>query len=232
MVSAPARTTGIREVMNTQSLRVLLADDHALVRAGLRELLQKLPGVEVVGEAADGRETLALVKSQQPDLVLLDISMKGLNGLEAAEHIAREFPAVKFAILSMHKNEEYALRALRIGACGYIIKDAAVAELERALQHIQKGGTYLSPAISQRVLDTQAGHQHIPVSSLEQLTPRQREILQLIAEGQNTKEIAHALAISIKTVETHRAQLMERLRIHDVPSLVLYAVRAGVVTTD
>lgn len=212
--------------------RVLLVDDHALVRAGLRELLQKFAGVEVVGEAGDGREALNLVQSQSPNLVLLDITMKNLSGLEAAERIAREFPAVKVMILSMHANEEYVLRALRAGACGYMIKDAALAELELALKAVMAGETYLSPAISRSVIESYLGRTNGKSSRLEDLTPRQREILQLIAEGNSTKEIAYSLNLSVKTVETHRAQLMGRLEIYDVAGLVRYAVRVGLITAE
>jgi len=213
-------------------VRVLLADDHALVRAGLRELLQKLPDVEVVAEAGDGREALALVKTALPNLVLLDITMKGLTGLEAAERIVKDFPGVKVVMLSMHANEEYVLRALRAGVSGYIIKDAAIVELELAIKAVVADETYLSPSISRSVIENylnRTGHKSSP---LEQLTPRQREILQLIAEGQSTKEIAFTLKLSVKTVETHRAQLMERLEIYDVAGLVRYAMRVGLITPE
>ncbi len=214
------------------SIRVLLADDHALVRAGLRELLQKLPGVEVVAEAGDGREALALVKSALPNFVLLDITMKGLTGLEAAERIVKDFPGVKVVMLSMHANEEYVLRALRAGVSGSIIKDAAIVELELALKAVVAGETYLSPTISRSVIENYLGRTGGKTSSLEQLTPRQREILQLIAEGHSTKEIAYTLKLSVKTVETHRAQLMERLQIYDVAGLVRYAMRVGLITPE
>ena len=213
-------------------VRVLLADDHALVRAGLRELLQKLPQVDVVAEAGDGREALALVKSALPNLVLLDITMKGLTGLEAAERIVKDFPGVKVIMLSMHANEEYVLRALRAGVNGYIIKDAAIVELELAIKAVAAGETYLSPSISRSAIDNYLNRTGGKASSLEQLTPRQREILQLIAEGQSTKEIAFTLKLSVKTVETHRAQLMERLEIYDVAGLVRYALRVGLITPE
>jgi DNA-binding NarL/FixJ family response regulator len=215
-----------------KSIRVLLADDHALVRAGLRELLQKLPDVEVVAEANDGREALALVKSALPNLVLLDITMKGLTGLEAAERIIKDFPGVKVIMLSMHANEEYVLRALRAGVNGYIIKDAAIVELELAIKAVAAGETYLSPNISRTVIENYLNRTGGKSSSLEQLTPRQREILQLIAEGQSTKEIAFTLKLSVKTVETHRAQLMERLEIYDVAGLVRYALRVGLIAPE
>ena len=215
-----------------KSVRVLLADDHALVRAGLRELLQKLPDVEVVAEANDGREALALVKSALPNLVLLDITMKGLTGLEAAERIIKDFPGVKVIMLSMHANEEYVLRALRAGVHGYIIKDAAIVELELAIKAVATGETYLSPNISRTVIENYLNRTGGKSSSLEQLTPRQREILQLIAEGQSTKEIAFTLKLSVKTIETHRAQLMERLEIYDVAGLVRYALRVGLIAPE
>lgn len=215
-----------------KSVRVLLADDHALVRAGLRELLQKLPDVEVVGEAGDGREALGLVKTALPNLVLLDITMKGLTGLEAAERIVKDFPGVKVVMLSMHANEEYVLRSLRAGVSGYIIKDAAIVELELAIKSVVAGETYLSPTISRSVIENYLNRTGDKSSPLEQLTPRQREILQLIAEGQSTKEIAFTLKLSVKTVETHRAQLMERLEIYDVAGLVRYALRVGLITPE
>ncbi len=213
--------------MNT---RILLADDHTLMRAGIRSLLEKIPGVEVVGEAADGREAVALVKITSPNMVLMDIAMAGLNGLEATARIRKEFPRVRVIILSMHANEEYVLQTLRAGAAGYLLKDSATAELELAIHAVARGDTYLSPAISKRVIDDYLGRTSGQKSFAEQLTPRQREILQLIAEGKSTKEIAYLLNLSIKTVETHRTQLMDRLDIHDVPGLVRYAMRIGLVT--
>jgi DNA-binding NarL/FixJ family response regulator len=215
----------------TRPIRVLLADDHALVRAGLRKLLESLSGVAVVGEAGDGREALALVASKSPDLVLLDITMPGLNGLEAAERIGREHPGTRVILLSMHASEEHVLRALRAGAAGYLPKDAALGELELAINAVRKGETYLSPAVSRHVSDyvRRTGAETEP---RESLTPRQREILQLIAEGQSTKRIAGTLGVSVKTVETHRSQLMEKLDIHDVAGLVRYAIRIGLVSPD
>lgn len=214
------------------TIRVVLADDHALVRAGIRALLEKLPGIEVVGEAANGREALELIRKSAPNLVLLDISMTELGGLEALPRIAKDFPAVKVLILSGHANEEYVLRALRSGAAGYMLKDAATAELQLAMDCVMQGKTYLGPSISRTVIDSYVERVGAPFSPLEQLTPRQREILQLVAEGKNTKEIAHLLGISVKTVEAHRLQLMARLSIHDLPGLVRYAVRSGLVSAE
>lgn len=212
--------------------RILLADDHQLVRSGMRALLQTLPDVEIVGETGDGREAIELVQAQAPNLVLMDIAMPGLNGLEATARIVKEFPRTRVIILSMHANEEYVLRALRAGASGYLLKNAATAELELALRAVARGETWLSPEISRHVIEEYLGGRVESASSLAQLTPRQREILQLIAEGQSTKQIAARLEVSIKTVETHRAQLMERLGIHDLAGLVRYAVHHGLVRTD
>jgi DNA-binding NarL/FixJ family response regulator len=214
------------------AIRVVLADDHALVRAGIRALLEKLPGIEVVGEAANGREALELIKKSAPNLILLDISMAELGGLEALPRIVKDFPTVKVLILSAHANEEYVIRALRSGAAGYMLKDAASAELQLAIDSVTQDKTYLSPSISRTVIDSYLERVGGPFSPLEQLTPRQREILQLIAEGKNTKEIAHTLGISVKTVEAHRLQLMARLSIHDLPGLVRYAVRSGLVSAE
>jgi DNA-binding NarL/FixJ family response regulator len=212
--------------------RVLLVDDHGLVRAGIRALIEKIPNVQVVGEASTGRAALELVKSKLPNLVLMDIGMAELGGLEALPRITKDFPGVKVIILSAHANEEYVIRALRSGAAGYMLKDAATAELELAIGSVTEDKTYLSPSISRTVINDYLQRVCGPISPLEQLTPRQREILQLVAEGKSTKEIAYDLAIGIKTVESHRLQLMDRLNIHDVPGLVRYAVRSGLVSAE
>jgi DNA-binding NarL/FixJ family response regulator len=210
--------------------RVLLADDHGLVRAGIRALIEKIPNVDVVGEASNGREAVELVKSKLPNLVLMDIGMAELGGLEALPRIVKDFPGVKVIILSAHANEEYVIRALRSGAAGYMLKDAATAELELAIDSVAQNKTYLSPSISRTVIDSYLERVGGQSSPLEQLTPRQREILQLITEGKNTKEMASDLDISVKTVESHRLQLMERLNIHDIAGLVRYAIRSGLVS--
>jgi DNA-binding NarL/FixJ family response regulator len=212
--------------------RVLLADDHVLVRAGIRALIEKIPNVEVVGEASTGRAALEMVKAKRPNLVLMDIAMAELGGLEALPRITKDFPGVKVIILSAHANEEYVIRALRGGAAGYMVKDAATGELQLAIDSVARDETYLSPSISRTVIDSYLERVGGQFSPLEQLTPRQREILQLIAEGKNTKEIASALDISVKTVESHRLQLMERLNIHDIPGLVRYAIRSGLVSAE
>jgi DNA-binding NarL/FixJ family response regulator len=214
------------------ALRVVLADDHALVRAGIRALLEKLPGIEVVGEADNGRQALELIKSSSPNLILLDVSMAELGGLEALPRIVKDFPFVKVLILSGHANEEYVLRALRCGAAGYMVKEAAAEELEVAIKAVAQGKTYLSPLVSRTVVDSYLDRAAGDKGPIEQLTARQREVLQLIAEGRNTKEIAGMLGISVKTVEAHRLQLMARLNIHDVAGLVRYAIRSGLVSSN
>ncbi|MGI8906139.1 MAG: response regulator [Candidatus Sumerlaeaceae bacterium] len=213
-------------------IRLVLADDHTLVRSGIRMLLNHIRDVEVVGEAHDGRDAIATVKALKPDVVLMDISMSGMNGLEATGRIVKEFANVRVLILSMHSDEAYVLRALRAGASGYLLKDAASSELEFALQTVAKGKQYLSPSISKGVIDSCLKQLPAGSAAEEKLTPRQREILQLIAEGHSTKEIAYLLNISGKTVETHRAQLMARLDIRDVAGLVRYAMREGIITPN
>lgn len=213
-------------------LRILLADDHALVRAGIRSLLQEMAGIEVVAEAGDGLEAVRLTALHQPDLVLMDVAMKNANGLEATLEIRRQFPAVKVLILSMYTNEEYVVQALRAGASGYMVKDSAPLELELAINAIKAGDTYLSPPVSRQVVESYMQRVGGEVTSAEPLTPRQREVLQFIAEGKSTKEVAYQLKLSVKTVETHRRQIMERLNVHDIPGLVRYAIKAGLVNLD
>jgi DNA-binding NarL/FixJ family response regulator len=221
------------------SIRILLADDHVLIRRGMRAWLQSMPQVEVVGEASDGREALHLIAKVQPDVVLMDIGMPSLNGLEVTLQVTKEFPQVRVLILSMHANEEYVVQALRAGASGYMLKDAEPEELEVALKAVSRGKTYLSPTVSQGVIgdylrrigaSTKDTPQGVDVPSL--LTARQREVLQLIAEGQTTKQIAALLYISEKTVESHRLRLMRQLDIHDIAGLVRYAIRTGLVMPE
>jgi len=220
--------------------RVLLVDDHLLVRAGLRTLLEQMPGTEVVGESSNGREALDLIKATPPDVVLMDITMAEMNGLVATAQITHDFPQVRILMLSMHATKEYVTQALQAGASGYLLKDAAPTELELAIRSVMRGEKYLSPAVSthviadylQRTTGTTTSRADTESSSTTPLTLRQREILQLIAEGNTTKEIAAKLTLSVKTVETHRTQLMERLDIHDIAGLVRYAIRIGLVTPD
>jgi len=211
-------------------VRLLLADDHTLVRAGLRKLLESMPDMQVVGEAGDGLELLALAADLQPHLVLMDIAMPGLNGLEATARLVKAWPGIGVLILSMHQNEEYVRQALRSGAVAYLLKDAAPLELELALKAVLRGETYLSPAVSKGVLSDYVHRLRHDEQPGQTLTARQREVLQLIAEGQSSKEIARRLNLSVKTVESHRSQLMKQLDIHEVAGLVRYALRVGVVT--
>lgn len=212
--------------------RIVLAEDHTLVRAGIRSLLGRMERVEVVAEASDGREAVRLARQLKPDLVLMDIAMAGLNGLEATRRIHSESPGTQVLILSMHANEQYVQQALKAGAIGYLLKDAATEELELAIQASRRGQTYLSPQVSRHLVDNYLRGDEEGGSPLDQLTPRQREILQLIVEGGSTREIAEQLHLSVKTVETHRTQLMERLDIHDVPGLVRFAIRTGLISAD
>src|SRR5690606_18193892 len=220
-------------------ITVLLADDHSLVRAGIRSLLQKMHNVQVVAEAHNGRDALKLIEEIRPDVVLLDIAMPELNGLEVAARVSKDMPEVKIAILSMHADEEYVLQALRAGAAAYLLKDSAPTELEFAIVAVARGETYLSPAISKRVVDDylrrvsdSPQENKTEMAAYVQLTPRQREILQLIVEGNTTKEIAYKLNVSVKTVESHRTLLMERLGIKDVTGLVRYAIRTGLISPE
>lgn len=211
-------------------VRVLLADDHALVRAGIRALLDAMPGVKVVGEVGDGTEALQAIGRLHPDILILDITMAGLNGLETTTMVTSTHASVKVLILSMHSHEEYVLRALRAGAAGYLVKDAATAELGLAIATVARGKRYLSPAIAHTLLAAQVSRvSPAPPDAARALTARQREILTLLADGLSSKEIAFRLGRSVKTIETHRARLMERLDIHDVPGLVKYALRAGFI---
>lgn len=220
-------------------IRVLLADDHNLVRAGMSALLASDPDIKVVAEAQNGREVRALVESRKPDIILMDISMPELNGLDATAQLLKEYPTLRVIILSMHATKGYVLQALRAGASGYLLKGAATPELALAIKAVARGETYLSSAVSNYVIEafrdraTGQVNETGTVSRLEAaLTPRQREVLQLIAEGHSTKEIAEKLNISVKTAKTHRSELMRRLDLHDVASVVRYAVQIGLVRDE
>jgi DNA-binding NarL/FixJ family response regulator len=215
--------------MKRKKTRILLADDHQLVRAGFRALLKQMPTVEVVAEATDGREALDLFKKHRPDVVFIDIAMPKLNGLEAIARITREFPNAMVIVLSMHANHEYVVQAIQAGARGYLIKDDAISELKAAIKGVTAGELYFSPHISKHLTAGDLEKVGVRYDPLAKLTTRQREILQLIAEGNNTKEIAFLLKVSVKTVEAHRTQLMQRLGINDIPSLVRQAMRSGLV---
>lgn len=215
-----------------KTIRILLADDHNLVRSGLKSLLSDLKDVEVVAEAGNGRQAVELVASVKPDVVLMDIAMQELNGIEACEIISRDHPGVRIIILSMHDSGEYVEKALKAGATGYVLKDAAPRELEFALQAVTVGETYLSPRVSRQVVQSYVQPPVAVETGLGTLSPRQREILKAIAGGRSTKQIAYDLGLSVKTIETHRAQIMERLDIHDIAGLVRFAVRVKLVSAD
>jgi DNA-binding NarL/FixJ family response regulator len=210
-------------------IRIILADDHNLTRAGLRLLLEKIEGVEILGEAENGRDALALARQHTPQIVLMDISMPEMNGIEALTRIGKEVPNARVIMLSTHTDEAHVLDALRAGAVGYLLKSAATQDLHAAVDTVAKGGTYLSPQIASMVIARSTGRTPSAPGRLDHLTGRQREILQLIAEGKSTKEMAFLLNVSVKTVETHRSQLMDRLKIHDIAGLVRYALKAGLV---
>jgi DNA-binding NarL/FixJ family response regulator len=216
----------------TARYRILLADDHALIRAGIRVLLESLPGIEVTGETGDGLDAVERVQRDPPDAILLDITLPGLNGLEVAARIARLDVPTRVLMLSMHASPEYAARALAAGASGYLIKDSAFDELAAALDAIFRGGRYLCRALDADVVRQLEERAARGESGIERLTPRQRQILQLVAEGYATREIAERLFLSVKTVETHRGQLMQRLGIYDVPGLVKFAIRHGLLPPE
>jgi DNA-binding NarL/FixJ family response regulator len=214
-----------------KTIRVLLADDHTLVRAGMRSLLESIDGVEVVAESGDGHETLDLIAKLLPDVALVDIGMPGLSGLEVTRRISGASSRTRVVILSMHAEPSYVAQALRAGAVGYLLKGGSVEELPLALQAAMRGETYLTSRVSRSIVDGFLRDTVDATDPLAGLTDRQREILQLVAEGKSTKEIATLLDVSIRTVETHRARLMERLEIHDVAGLVRFAIRAGLIPT-
>ena len=212
-------------------IRVLIADDHALVRAGIRALVERIDGVVVVGEAGKGSEALELVRQLGPDLILLDITMPDGNGFEVLDQVTKQYPEIRVIVLTVHEAGEYALRAVREGAAGYLPKSAASIELEQAIQTVIRGERYISPETAQNTI-FEVTNRRTKRDLLATLSPRQREVLRLIAEGRTTKQIAHELEISVKTVVTHRAQLMERLGIHDVAGLVRYAIIVGIIEVE
>jgi DNA-binding NarL/FixJ family response regulator len=217
--------------MNTRR-SILMADDHALVRAGIRALLESLPGVEVVGETGNGLEAVELVRRNPPDVILLDVTLPGLNGLEAAARIVQSGVSTRVLMISMHASADYAARAFAAGALGYLNKDAAFDELSAAIEQVCAGRRYLCRAIDDDVVRQLERRVGSSATGIDVLTSRQRQILQMIAEGQGTRQIAERLSLSVKTVETHRAQLMQRLDIHDVPGLVRFAIRHGLLPPE
>ncbi len=214
-------------MVNPAPIRVVLADDHNLVRAGLRALLQTLPGVEVVAEASDGDEAVRLVVDLLPSIALIDIAMPRMSGLAALREIRLKAPQTRVMLLSMYDNHEYVTEAIQSGAAGYMIKDAAVNELALALAAVERGDTYLSPSVSRKLAQAFVTRAEPAKESL--LTARQSEVLCLVARGLSSKEVARHLNLSVKTIETHRAQIMERLDIRDLAGLVRYAIRNDLI---
>ncbi|HUT20829.1 MAG TPA: response regulator transcription factor [Anaerolineae bacterium] len=215
-------------------IRVLLAEDHTIVRKGLRALLDDETDIEVVGEAEDGRETVRQVERVHPDVVLMDITMPLLNGVEATRQIKAQYPEVQVLGLTRHENEEYIYQLLRAGASGYVVKQAAPAELVEAIRAVFEGDTFLSPSINPSMVEEYIRQAKAMVKKGpdERLTPREREVLQLVAEGRTNREIAQVLSISVKTVEHHRANLMSKLELYSAAELTQYAIRVGVIDVD
>jgi two-component system response regulator NreC len=215
-----------------KKLRILLADDHTVMRAGLRALLERQPNLEVVGEAEDGRQTVDLAASLVPDVVVVDIAMSNLNGVEATRQMVIKQPAISVVILSMYSDESYVMRALKAGARAYLLKDSAVGDLIRAIEAVTQGKSFFSPTISRILAEdyVRALKQKGSVDTYELLTTREREILQLLAEGRTNKEVATNLNISLYTVETHRRRILQKLNLHSSAELVLYAVRKGIIS--
>lgn len=213
-------------------VRILIAEDHTLVRQGLRRILEEQPGWEVAGEASNGREAVRLALQLKPDVVMMDIAMPQLNGIEAIRQITRRLPAIRIVILSMFAEEAYILQALQAGAHGYLLKDSADQELVRAIAAVSRGKSFFSPAVSRIVLDDHVRYlaEKGTTDAFDLLSEREREVFQLIAEGHSNKEVADLLFISPATVETHRAHIMEKLNVHSTAEIVLYAVRKGVIS--
>jgi DNA-binding NarL/FixJ family response regulator len=213
------------------TIRVLLADDHKMIRAGLRLVLEQQPDLAVVGEADDGRQAVSQAAELKPQVVVMDVGMPNLNGIEAAAHIKEAQPGTSIVMLSMHSDEGYILRALRAGATGYILKDSAEADLVAAVRAVAEGKSFFSPKVSRILLEDymrklrKTGAE----DSYDLLSAREREILQLVAEGKSSKEVANLLHLSVYTVETHRANIMQKLNLRGIPELILYAVRKGIV---
>jgi two-component system response regulator NreC len=213
-------------------IRIVLADDHNVLRAGLKSLLERQRDFKVVGEASDGRELLRLVEELTPDVVITDIGMPRLNGTEATSQMVAKYPQTRVIVLSMHSDEAYVLRALKAGARGYLVKESAEADLMNAVRTIHTGKAFFSPSVSALLVEDYVRQMRDRgvEDSYELLSPREREVLQLIAEGQSNKEIAQSLGVSIYTVETHRGNILQKLNLHSVPELILYAVRKGVIS--
>ena len=215
------------------TIRVLLADDHKIIRDGLKTLVEKETGIEVIAEAENGRKAVSLAQKLNPNVVIIDVSMPDMNGIEATRKIIEGNTGIRIIALSMHTDRKYVLGMLEAGACGYLLKDCAFEELVKAIRHVAGGKTYLSPKITEVVvkgyLDKAPGHSH---ASGSLLTPREREILQLLAEGMAAKEIASHINVSVKTVETHRRNMRSKLNMQSIAELTKYAVREGLVSIE
>lgn len=213
-------------------IRIVVADDHTIMRSGLRAVLERYADMKVVGEAADGREAIQSADELRPNVIVLDVAMPNLNGIEAARQISARQPDVAIVVLSMHSDESYVLRALKAGARGYLLKDSAEGDLVGAIRAVSEGKAFFSPAISRMLVDDymRQMQQRGVEDSYELLTTREREILQMLAEGRSNKDIARMLDLSLYTVETHRSNLMQKLNLHGIPELMLYAIRKGVIS--
>jgi len=222
-----------KENVQMGKIKVLVADDHTILRQGIKALLENQEGIEVVGEAKDGREAIKVTEELLPDVIMMDIAMPGLNGLEATRRIKKKFPKMKVLVLTMYANEEYIFQILNAGANGYLVKETAFQDLISAIKAVYRGESFMSPSISKKVVNGYIQHaREDKKKSCEVLTPREREVLQLIAEGNSSKKIAAALFISPKTVETHRTHIMDKLNIHNRSGLIKYAIRKGMVDID
>ncbi|HMK77914.1 MAG TPA: response regulator transcription factor [Thermodesulfobacteriota bacterium] len=218
----------------SEKVRIVIAEDHTILREGLRSLLSSSPNFEIIGEAGDGREAIRQVRKFKPELILTDLSMPRMNGMEAIKEIKRESPATKILVLTVHRAEEYILATFRAGADGYLLKDSTHSELLMAVKKVLSGTHYISPEISEKVIEGYIeGKKSLKSrTSWETLTQREREILKLIAEGYRNKEIAEDLCISVKTVEKHRANLMEKLDLHSIQALTTFAIEKGLVSRE
>src|ERR1039458_6836765 len=223
-------TKGAVTLVETKKIRILLADDHNIMRRGLRLLLERQPGFEVIGEAADGRQAVERAEAAKPDVVVLDIAMPNMSGIEAAQRISASLPQTAIVILSMHSDEGYVLRALKAGAKGYVLKDSAENDLIEAIKAVSSGKAFFSPEISNIPVEdyVREMRKRGAEDSYELLTPREREILQMLAGGKSNKDIATVLNLSLYTVETHRRNLQDKLNLHSLAELILYAVRKGI----
>jgi DNA-binding NarL/FixJ family response regulator len=218
-------------------IRVLLVDDHRILREGLRALLAEQPGIEVVGEAGDGVQGVAQVAALRPDVVIMDMVMPRMNGIEATAEIHRLYPESRVLILSMYDDAEYVQQVIRAGAAGYVLKGFAADDLLRAVDEVHRGASFLHPTVAAKLIEDYVRHvpaheNHESAEDLEPLTPRERQVLRLIAEGNTNQEVAEMLALSRKTVENHRTSIMRKLNVHDVTELVKYALRTGLITID